>query len=472
MSREHGRHAVVIGASIAGLASARVLADHFERVTILDRDTLGPTHEPRKGVPQGRHAHALLTGGAQAIEQLFPGMLAQLAANGAALIDFNEGRWFQAGGYRAPILVEREVVSASRPFIEGHIRRQVLRLPNVTLESGVTVDRLAYGDGRVRGVRIERDGAPATLRADLVVDCSGRTSSAARWLDDLGYPRPDVVEVRCDVRYATVLLRRRPTDLDGTFAVTIGTPPHGKRSGFMVPIERDRWIVTIASSFGAPSATDEESFLALAASLPSPEIHDVVRRAEWLGPVATHRLLSSKRRRYEQVKRVPAGFLALGDSICSFNPIYGQGMSSAALQAIELGAALAEHPNDERLVRGFYKRAAKIIANPWKIAVGADFAYPECTGPRPAGTDIVNRYMQRVLLACTVSPEVNTEMILVQNLMASPATLMRPSMVRMVRSAAREAERRIASEAASRATSTVGGRAGDAADEQRHRVPA
>jgi 2-polyprenyl-6-methoxyphenol hydroxylase-like FAD-dependent oxidoreductase len=443
VSRKSQHHAVVIGASMGGLAAARVLAERFEAVTVLDRDRIPAGPDPRKGVPQGRQAHALLAGGARAIADLYPGVLEELVENGAGSIDFNDGHWYQAGGYRAPSLLERKVISASRPFIEHHLRRRTAALANVQIATGVTVESLVHEAGRVRGVRILADDGVGTLDADLVVDCSGRASRAPQWLTEIGYAAPKSVEVRCDVRYGTMMMRRSPGDLDATFAVIIEAPPHGKRAAFLLPIEDNRWIVTIAASFGTSAPVDEDSFRAIAATLPAPEIHDVLSRAEPLGPVATHRLASSRRYRYEKVSSAPAGFLALGDSICSFNPIYGQGMSSAVLQAVELGAAVDEHGNDARLPRAFYKRAAKVIANPWKIAVGADFAFPECTGPKPPGTDLVNRYMQRVLLAAQVSPEVNTAMILVQNLLASPATLMRPSMMRIVRRAAREAERRI-----------------------------
>jgi 2-polyprenyl-6-methoxyphenol hydroxylase-like FAD-dependent oxidoreductase len=439
-------HAIVIGASMGGLATARVLADHFDAVTIVDRDSFSteleqPTElSPRKGVPQGRHAHALLAGGARAIEGLFPGIIEEFNAAGAAALDFNDGSWYQAGGYRARSLIERVVVSASRPFIEGHVRRRVRALPNVSVEADTTVHGLVHDGDRVRGVRIDQDGTERTLLADLVVDCSGRASSAPRWLEAIGFPAPQSVEVRCDVRYGTVVLRRTANDIDGTFAVIIGSPPDEKRAAFLLPVEHDRWILTIAASFGETAPVDEATFHAIAAELPSPEIAEVLRRAEPLGPVMTHRLPSSRRYRYEQLKKVPVGFLALGDSICSFNPVYGQGMSSAVLQAVALGETLAGG-DDIDLERRFYKRAAKVIANPWKIAVGADFAYPECTGPKPPGTDLVNRYMKRVLLAARVSPEVNTAMIMVQNLLAPPSVLMKPAMIRTVVRASRAATR-------------------------------
>jgi 2-polyprenyl-6-methoxyphenol hydroxylase-like FAD-dependent oxidoreductase len=434
---------------MAGLAAARVLADHFERVTVLDRDHLpagGPTlPAPRKAVPQGRHAHALLAGGARVIAELFPGIMEEYSASGAAILRFNDGFWYQAGGYRASSLIDREVVSASRPFIEAQVRRRVRDLANVNIESGVAVHGLLHRDGWVEGVQIADEKGARTLAADFVVDCSGRSSQAPRWLQEIGYASPEVVEVRCDMRYASMILRRSPGDIDGTFAVIIESPPDGKRAAFLLPIENGQWIATVASTFGAAAPVDEDGFRAIAASLPSPVLHQALSRTEALTPVALHRLASSQRRRYEKLRRLPAGFVATGDSICSFNPVYGQGMSVAVMEAVELGACIEERGNDAQLPQDFYQRASKVIANPWQIAVGADFAYPECTGPKPVGVDIINRYLKRVLLAAQVSPEVNTAMIMVQNLLAPPSSLLRPAMVRQVRRAAREAERRLAS---------------------------
>jgi 2-polyprenyl-6-methoxyphenol hydroxylase-like FAD-dependent oxidoreductase len=444
MSRRHHGHALVIGAGVAGLGAARVLADRFDAVTVLDRDQLPESADARKGVPQGRHAHALLAGGARAIAGMFPGIMEELVAGGAALIEFNDGFWHQAGGYRAASLVERKVVSASRPFIEANIRRRVRELPNVRIESGLAVETLIHDGGRVRGVRAFDGRRSRELVADLVVDCSGRASRASLWMEEAGYRAPDVREVRCDVRYGTTIVPRSRGDLDGTFAVIIESPPDGKRAAFLIPIERDRWIVTIAATFGAEVPTDEASFHAIAATLPSPKVAEVLSKAGPMAPVVNHRMVSSKWRRYDKLTRLPAGFLALGDAICSFNPIYGQGMSSGVLQAVELAACLDSGSNDETLVRMFYKRAAKVIAIPWQLSAENDLAYPENAVSRPVRTDLVNRYMKRVLLAAQVSAEVNTKMILVQNLVMPRSTLFKPSFVRSVLAAAREAERRIA----------------------------
>jgi 2-polyprenyl-6-methoxyphenol hydroxylase-like FAD-dependent oxidoreductase len=448
MSHPLHRHAVVIGGSIAGLATARVLSDHFDAVTVLERDELSDERVPRKHVPQGRHAHALLSGGSEALAEMFPGIMEEMAASGATLGDFNRGTWHQAGGYRAPSTNLPDAVLASRPLIEGVIRQRVAELPNVLVESGVAVENLVAEAGRVRGVRVFDGHMSREVAADLVVDCSGRASRAPLWLEELGYAAPEVVEVRCGMRYATVTFPRRADDLDTTFAVSIGSPPDGKRAGFLIPIEGERWVATIASGYGAPAPVDEEGFRATAATLPSPEMDAVLSKHRSLGPVALHHFVSTKRRRYERLKSVPAGFLALGDAICSFNPVYGQGMAASVLEAVELGRCLDDHDNDDRLVLDVYRRAAKVIAAPWQIAVGADFAYAETEGRKPAGTDLVNRYLKRVLLAAQVSPEVNSKLLLVQNLLAPPSTLFSPGLVRSVRKAAREAERRNRSGAA------------------------
>jgi 2-polyprenyl-6-methoxyphenol hydroxylase-like FAD-dependent oxidoreductase len=435
-------HAIVVGGSMGGIATARVLADHFARVTVIDRDDLPFDAMTRKGVPQGRHAHALLAGGLLGINDLFPGIMDELTAAGAAPLNFNDGFWYQSGNYRAPTLVDRVVISASRPFIETNVRRRVAALANVQITIGDDVTGLAYDGARVRGVVVRDANGLRTIPADFVVDCSGRGSAAPRWLEQIGCSVPRELEVHCDVRYGTLVLRRRPSDLDGTFSITIESPPTGKRAAFLMPIEQDRWIATIAGSMGAAAPTDEASFRAIAASLPAPQLHDVLSRAEPLTAVVTHRFPFSRRRRFEKVATAPAGFVALGDAICSFNPIYGQGMSSAVLQAIALGETLARHENDPEVPRRFYRRAAKVIDTPWKMAAGGDFAYPECHGAKPAGTDVLNKYIGRVLLAAQVSSEVNTVLVRVQNLVEPPTALMRPTLAGKVLRAARRAERR------------------------------
>ena len=233
-------------------------------------------------------------------------------------------------------------------------------------------------------------------------------------------------------------MRRRAGDFDGGLAVLIEDPTDGHRMGTMVPAEDDRWIITLGSFHRDPAPRDEDGFEAFTRSLPSSEIADVLAGAEGLSSVMTYRMPASQRRHLERLNRTPPGFVVLGDAVCSFNPIYAQGMSSAALQARALGESISRHGlSSPKLGAAFYRRAAKVVDVPWKIAAGGDFADPRTTGPKPAGTDLINRYLEKVFLACHTSTTVARQTMRVQNLLARPETLMTPRMVLRVLIAAR-----------------------------------
>ena len=427
-------HAIVIGGSIAGLLAARVLADHFARVTLVERDRLPGDVAERRGVPQDRHLHGLQARGQEVLEALFPGLVDELVAGGATTVDTTaDARWHQPGGYRARFASGLIGVTLSRPFLEGQIRRRVRALPNVAVLAEAEVTRLVASADRARvtGVVIRRGAAGApeeTLAADLVVDAGGRGARAPAWLEALGYGRPTEERITIGVGYTTRLYRRRPGDLPGArFAVAQPTPPDERRLGALVPIEGERWLVTLGGWLGDHAPADEAGFLAFARSLPAPDIYDVIAGAEPLGEPALHKFPASLRRRYERLRRVPEGYLVLGDALCSFNPIYGQGMTVAALEALELDACLrAGEGGPAGLPRRFYRRAARVIDGPWQLAAGGDFAYPEVAGRKAPGTDLFNRYAARVQRAATRDPEVCRALVAVTNLLAPPAALFGP----------------------------------------------
>jgi 2-polyprenyl-6-methoxyphenol hydroxylase-like FAD-dependent oxidoreductase len=428
--------AVVIGASMAGLLAARVLADRCDQVTVIDRDDLPPGPDSRKGVPQGRHAHGLLASGEQVLRDLFPGLMEDLITAGAARVSVSQARWWQYGGYRVACSAP-DGTFLTRPFLEAGVRQRVLSLPNVTLRRAA-----AYGldvrDGRVTGVVTDGADGPATVPAAFTVDASGRGSRAAHWLHEAGYPEPPVARVHMDMTYATRLYRRTPGHLpDGTWIVTISDPGHSKRLAVAFPVEAGRWIVTLAGFHGDNAPADDAGYLAFAESLPTGEVAAIIRDEEPAGPIVTHRLPTNQWRHFEKVKRHPRGFVAMGDAICSFNPIYGQGMSSAARQAVALGNCLHRRgPDADGLPARFYRAAAKIIANPWAIAAGGDFCYPETTGPKPPLVDSLNRYVKKAVIAAQHDPVVAAAIYQVQNLLAPPPALMKPPvMLRVLRSA-------------------------------------
>jgi 2-polyprenyl-6-methoxyphenol hydroxylase-like FAD-dependent oxidoreductase len=281
-------------------------------------------------------------------------------------------------------------------------------------------------------------GGPVRLPARFTVDASGRGSRVAHWLAEAGYPEPPVARVHMDMTYATRLYRRTAGRLpDGTWIVTISDPELSGRLGVAFPIEGDRWIVTLAGFHGDNAPADDAGYLAFAESLPTGEVAGIIRGEEPAGEIVTHRLPSNQWRHLEKVKRHPRRFLAMGDALCSFNPIYGQGMSSAALQAVALGTCLDRYgPASDGLPGDFYRAAAKIIANPWAIAAGGDFCYPQTTGPKPPLVDRLNRYVKKAVIAAQHDPAVATAIYQVQNLLAPPPSLMKPPvLVRVLRSA-------------------------------------
>ena len=315
----------------------------------------------------------------------------------------------------------------TRPLLEQVVRRRIAQLDNVTLKDGAVADRVDVLDGQVSGVVV--DGA--LIRADLVVDCSGRSSRIAHQLESSGILVPPVTRVKIDCAYTSGFLPRSTDDFEGTFLVCGTSPPTSFRGGAVLPVEGDRWMVTLAGVHGDVPGTTEDEILEFARGLLSPAVAQLVERAGPLTSVASYRFPSSQRRHYEKVSQLLPGFVTLGDAACSFNPIYGQGMACAARQADALGETVREVGvlRSDELPRRFHRRAAKIIDDPWAIAVGADFLHPKTVGPKARGTDQVNRYVLRVVKASHTSIRLARSFNLVLNLVEPTTSLVRPSVV-------------------------------------------
>lgn len=421
------RQAVVLGASIAGLLSARVLADVYDRVLIVERDEIAGV-APRRGVPQARHLHGLMERGRQIMEELYPGLTADLAAEGAPTTEvLRESRWYLSGLRVRPTDTGLTTLLASRPMLENAIRLRTVALPGVDLVTRRVAAGLV-GDRRISGVRLA-DGE--VLPADLVVDATGRGSRAPDWLAELGHPRPAEERIDVDLGYSSRLYRRKPEHLDGDLAVVVSTMP-GFRGGGAITLEGDRWHVTLAGMLGDHPPTDPAEFERFAATLPVPDVHEIIREAEPLDDPVPHRFRGSLRRRYDTVP-VPQGFLVIGDAACSFNPLYAQGMTVAAQQAMVLRECL---PDPEPAL--FYRKAAAVIDVAWQMSTGSDLRYPSVEGPRTLRSRIVSAYSSRAQVAAHRDPLVARTFMRTANLTVPPTALLAPEiLIRVLRAGRR-----------------------------------
>jgi 2-polyprenyl-6-methoxyphenol hydroxylase-like FAD-dependent oxidoreductase len=426
-----GGHAVVLGASMAGLMTARVLRESYERVTVVERDVLPAASEHRRGVPQSRHLHVLLARGTSILEDLFPGFVSEAVAAGAATTDALARVRMLLSGRR---LLQTDVgllsLLAGRPLLEHLVRTRVRALAGVVLLDGHDVVGLATtADGRrVTGARIQAGGeAQRILDADLVVDTTGRGSRAPVWLEQLGHGRPVLEKVQVELSYGTRTYRLPDGAMGKDQLILNNATPGHPRAAVLAEQEDGLARLTVAGMLGDRPPLDPKGFDAFVADLRFPDIFAAIRDGEALhDPVGFH-YPANTRHRYERMRSFPDGFLILGDAICSFNPVYGQGMTSAAMQAEALRAVLAQ---DRALTwQRHFRAMSKAVDPAWQISAGGDLAFPEVAGHRTPLVRMVNAYLPRVHAAAARDVEIAARFVRVGALVDRPETLMRPGTV-------------------------------------------
>lgn len=426
--RQLGDHAIVLGAGVAGLLTARVLTDCYDQVSIVERDALPSDITARRGVPQGRHAHVMMPRGTQLLDELFPDLVAELVADGAVVAEPLADFRFTVGGHllrSAPI--GAVAVQSSRPFLESHLRERLRRSGRVRIVDGCDVVGLLTDDAaaRVTGVRImhrEPGSTEESLAGDLVVDALGRGGRTPAWLASLGYARPDEEAPRVDVAYATMPVRLPASAVGIERTVGVGPVAGRPRGMILVEVEDGTRMLTVMG-LGAEHRppSDPLALLDFVADFAPPDVLTALRSAELLREVATYRYPSYLRRRYDTMRRFPDGLVVVGDALCSFSPIYAQGMTVAAQEAIALRACLIR--GTRKLAPRFFRKAARIIADPWRAAVSADLALPEVDGDRPLSVRLLNRYVDRVLTAAESDDVVARQFMRVTGLLDSPKSL-------------------------------------------------
>jgi len=430
---------------MAGLLAARVLSDHFAEVEIVERDRLPDGPEFRNGVPQSRHAHVLLRAGLDVLEKLFPGFSSDLTRAGAvAVAPPRDMPWLNSAGWSGRFDAGLGFLSSSRELTESLVRDRLRAIPNLTFKTRTEVVGLVAARGRVTGLRVRpRDGSrpddsdTAELAAGLLVDASGRMSKVSEWLEQLGYERPRQVVINSHLGYASRVFRppARHRDWKG---LLIAATPNEPKGAAVLPLEGDRWIVTVAGygrAFQPP--IDEAGYMEFIRSLRTPVLHQALQHAEPLAPIYGYARTENLRRHYELLTRRPDRLVVVGDASCCFNPVYGQGMSVAGLGALALDDCLRKSPGAslDGMAVSAQRAIASVCNDAWLMATGEDLRFPTTDGDRGRthGMDrTVQKYIERVILASNHDLVVSRAFTRVVHLIDRPTALFRPPVLARV----------------------------------------
>ncbi len=376
------------------------------------------------------------------MSELFPGIAAELDVDGAMQIDFGkEVAWHHMGGWKVQPEEGLKILCSSRPLLEAHVRRRVFAQPGVRRldQHEVTGLMTSADNSRITGVRIHRrdtDKPAFEQPADLVVEASGRGSKMGTWLEQIGYTRPEETLVKVRVGYAGRIYRRpNPWPYPWKILYILGAAPESRRLGVLFPLEGDRFIVALGGLLGDHPEIDDESFLAFAKGLPNDTLYRVLAEAEPLSDIQPHKFPAHMRRHYERLSRVPEGLAVVGDAFASFNPVFGQGMTTACIDGLVLRDSLSEQSREKGtgIMEGFSRRyhtaVAKATELPWLMSTGEDFRYPEVEGKRPPLYPMIKWYTGLVHKASLVDPVVYTRFLRAMHMLGGLEELMDPRIV-------------------------------------------
>lgn len=402
------QHAIVIGGGIAGLLAARVLSTYFQQVTVIERDRFPEIPQPRQGVPQSFHPHVLLVKGQQILEEYFPSLTLELREKGASLVDWTaDFRWRLMGQWTPRFTSGIQSVACTRNLLETTIQQRLRQYKNITLKEGYQIKEL-IGDRQsntIHGIKVQdAQGQETTMLAQLVVDTSGRGSQAPQWLKKLGYEVPQETTVKSFLGYATRWYQRL-SDASPDYHLLYVMPqaPNYSRGAVVHHVEGDRWLINLIGIGRDYPPTDEAEFLEFTRTMEHPAIYDAIKQAKPISPIYAYRRTENRWRHYERLSQLPDHFILLGDAVCAFNPVYGQGITVAALGADLLNRCLIQQKGSLKgFSRRFQKELAKTNKLPWLMATGDDFRWPTTEGGQPnLSTRSIQKYLDQVMVLAT-----------------------------------------------------------------------
>lgn len=419
---------------MAGLLAARILTNHFERVTVVERDCFPEHPQFRPGVPQSHHVHVLLFKGQQILEQLFPGLVGDMKTSGSLKIDWTaEFPWYNLFGWQPRFRSDIKSCLCSRHLLEWAIRRQLAANDSLQFLEDTQVTNLLsnVSHSRVTGVRIKSNSHEQDLTADLVVDASGRNSSLPKWLTALGYQPPEETVINSFLGYSSRWYQcPKGFQADWKVLAVALKPPNDRRGGVICSVEKNCWVTTLWAVNKDYPPTDEVGFLEFARSLRNPIVYESIKDAQPISPVYGYRRTENRLSHYEKLSRLPDGIVAQGDAVCCFNPVYGQGMTVAALGAIALDKCLQSNPSLKGLSKCFQKQLAQVNTTPWLMATAEDLRWQGTEGGKPDWmTRLMQQYLDQVLLLSVEHPEVYQKYIEVMQLTQPPKILFQPNIM-------------------------------------------
>lgn len=427
--------AIVIGYSFAGKLAARVLADVFQEVVVFEKDSKPTKPEPRKGIPQSHHPHVLLKRGEALLESLFPNFVDDLLKSGSVEFDFiKDIYWVHHGRLKTREGDGFRQLSQSRPLLEWVLQTRLEDYPNIKVEYETKVEALVWSDkeNRVNGVleNEKADDATSVIEAELIVDATGAAALFEQAFKQKGIPLPKKEEIEIGLSYTSQRIKWQGDEKRHFQAhILYPDPPRSERGGILYPLENREWMATLISYGRDPAPTDPDGFKEFARSLAEPHLYEILTESEFLSNARTYSFPMQLRRRLDQLKFLPPGLIVMGDAWCRFDPVFGQGMTAASLQAYELKMMMQLFPSEigsSSFVKRLYKRFFKRLSPLWLMVISEDFSYSGTKGKRPLGLSLLQTYMAGIYALTEHDPSVYQQFSRVLHLLDSPFTLFKP----------------------------------------------